>query len=47
MLTFKWNKAFVTNIETVDEQHKMLVDMINKLGESIYAKEELAPEVFG
>lgn len=45
LLTFKWNKAFVTNIETVDEQHKMLVDMINKLGESIYAKEELAPEV--
>lgn len=45
MLTFKWNKAFVTNIDTVDEQHRMLVDMINKLGESIYSKEELAPEV--
>lgn len=45
LLTFKWNKSFVTNIETVDEQHKMLVNMINKLGESIYSKEELSPEV--
>lgn len=45
MLTFKWNKSYTTNIATVDEQHKMLVSMINKLGESIYSQEVLSPEI--
>lgn len=45
MLTFKWNKSYTTNIATVDEQHKMLVNMINKLGESIYSQENLSPEI--
>lgn len=45
MLTFKWNKSYITNIDTVDEQHKMLVNMINKLGESIYSQGQLTEEV--
>ncbi|RDU62457.1 GGDEF domain-containing protein [Helicobacter sp. MIT 14-3879] len=45
MLTFKWNKSYVTNIDTIDEQHKMLVNMINKLGESIFSKERLSVDI--
>ncbi|MGK7295067.1 MAG: GGDEF domain-containing protein [Candidatus Wenzhouxiangella sp. M2_3B_020] len=32
MPIFEWNRSFVTGLETVDEQHRHLVDLINSLG---------------
>lgn len=33
MDSFRWNSCFVTGLETVDEQHHKLVDVINQFGE--------------
>jgi len=35
---FLWNQHFITGIERVDEQHHRLVDLINRLGESLIAE---------
>lgn len=43
-MLFKWDKSYVTNIESVDEQHKRLVSMIDELGEHIQAKKNLSQE---
>jgi len=32
---FPWNENFETNIEEIDEQHKMLVELLNKLGNAL------------
>ncbi len=32
MQTYIWNESFVTGIDSIDEQHKRLVDLINQLG---------------
>lgn len=32
MDAFKWNKSFVTGLDSVDSQHKKLVNILNKLG---------------
>ena len=37
MNTFQWNKHFTTGLETVDDQHHKLVDLINRLGDSFLA----------
>jgi len=30
-----WNEAFATGLETLDQQHKVLIDHINRLGEML------------
>jgi len=35
--TFIWNQHFITGLESVDGQHQRLVDLINRLGESLIA----------
>ncbi len=45
MLTFKWGKSYETKIESIDEQHKNLVAMINKLGENLQSDAVLSPEM--
>lgn len=35
MLIFKWNQSYETHIESIDYQHRKIVDMVNELGESI------------
>lgn len=35
MTTFQWSTNFVTNLATVDEQHRHLVDLINELGDRL------------
>jgi len=34
---FLWNQHFITGLERVDEQHHRLVDLINRLGETLIA----------
>jgi diguanylate cyclase (GGDEF)-like protein/hemerythrin-like metal-binding protein/PAS domain S-box-containing protein len=38
--TFIWNQSFVTGLETVDEQHLYLVDLINRFGEQVSAQQD-------
>ena len=38
MKAFLWDRHFVTGLEQVDEQHQRLVDLINKLGDSLIAE---------
>ena len=33
MKTFVWDETFVTGLKQVDEQHKGLVNLINRFGE--------------
>ena len=33
MESFPWNKYFETGLQTVDEQHRGLIDLINRFGE--------------
>jgi len=35
MNTFIWNKNFMTNIVEIDDQHKVLVEIINKISEGV------------
>jgi diguanylate cyclase (GGDEF)-like protein/hemerythrin-like metal-binding protein len=35
MQTFVWDQNFVTGLETVDKQHRHLVNLINRFGESL------------
>lgn len=35
MTTFQWNSNFVTNLPTVDGQHRHLVDLVNTLGDHL------------
>lgn len=35
MKAFVWDRHFITGLEQVDEQHHRLVDLINRLGESL------------
>lgn len=44
---FNWNESFLTRIESVDEQHKHLVSLINDLGEMVMSGDELDLEAFG
>ena len=37
MKAFLWDRHFTTGLERVDEQHHRLVDLINRLGESLIA----------
>lgn len=37
METFVWNRHFTTGLERVDQQHRFLVGLINRLGESMFA----------
>lgn len=39
MDTFVWDRHFTTGLETVDQQHHHLVDLVNQLGESLIAGE--------
>jgi len=36
----EWNEKFLTKIEKIDEQHKVLVDIINKLHHDIVIKKD-------
>ena len=42
MKAFVWDQHFITGLKQVDEQHQRLVDLINRLGESLIA--EQAPD---
>ncbi len=44
MLIFKWDKSYETNIDSIDIQHKKLVDMINDLGESIQSNKIISQQ---
>ncbi len=44
MKLFYWNKNFETGIDSIDSQHKILVDILNKLGNAIATCQEI-PEV--
>ena len=47
MKTFIWDPRFVTGLETVDQQHHRLVDLINQLGEYMVTdRSETGLEVF-
>ncbi|MDP7518507.1 MAG: hypothetical protein QGI17_15520, partial [Arenicellales bacterium] len=35
MESFQWNEGFLTGIADVDDQHRHLVDVINKFGDLI------------
>jgi diguanylate cyclase (GGDEF)-like protein/hemerythrin-like metal-binding protein len=35
MKAFIWDRHFTTGLETVDQQHRSLVDLVNRLGESL------------
>ncbi|MBI4692498.1 MAG: bacteriohemerythrin [Gammaproteobacteria bacterium] len=37
METFVWDRHFTTDLDTVDDQHHALVDLINRLGEHLVA----------
>ena len=37
MKAFLWDRHFITGLEQVDEQHHRLVDLINKLGDTLIA----------
>jgi hemerythrin len=39
METFVWDRHFTTYLDTVDDQHHALVDLINRLGEQLVAGE--------
>lgn len=50
MRAFVWNSRFETGIASVDEQHRRLVDMVNRLGDVLIdgsATEESISGVFG
>jgi hemerythrin len=34
MDTFHWDEHFTTGLQTVDQQHRRLVELINRLGDS-------------
>ena len=36
MELFEWNDEYLVNIKSIDEQHKKLVEIINKLNEAMY-----------
>ncbi|MDP2810309.1 MAG: hemerythrin family protein [Rhodocyclaceae bacterium] len=42
METFVWDQRFVTGIDIVDQQHRRLVDIINRLGEVMLAGDTLS-----
>ena len=35
MALFEWNESFMTSIDKIDEQHKTLVSLVNKLHEAM------------
>jgi diguanylate cyclase (GGDEF)-like protein/hemerythrin-like metal-binding protein len=39
MESFHWDKCFITGLPAVDEQHRHLVDVINRFGEAITERE--------
>jgi hemerythrin len=41
--SFAWSSVFETGIDQVDEQHRALVDIINRLGSAITQADTLAP----
>ncbi|MBX3689140.1 diguanylate cyclase [Dokdonella sp.] len=43
---FTWNDAFVTAIPLVDEQHRVLVDLINQLGELCTSAKDIGQRDF-
>lgn len=42
MKTFHWNKNFDTGLSEVDQQHQMLVDLINRLNESLVRRDDVS-----
>lgn len=45
MDTFPWDSNFLTGIDSVDSQHRQLVDLFNELNDSLFANEEDREEV--
>jgi len=43
MESFHWDRHFETGLETVDQQHHALVDLINRFGEMLTRLEEVSP----
>lgn len=43
---FTWNDAFVTAVPLVDEQHRVLVDLINRLGELCTSAKDIGQRDF-
>ncbi len=43
---FTWSDAFATAVPLVDEQHKVLVDLINRLGESFISSSDTQGEAY-
>lgn len=44
METFRWNKYFDTGLGEVDQQHKVLVNLINRLNESLIRRGEVSTQ---
>jgi hemerythrin-like metal-binding protein len=42
MEAFVWDQRFITGIESVDAQHKRLVDIINRLGDALLANDPMS-----
>jgi hemerythrin-like metal-binding protein len=42
METFVWDQRFVTGIDIVDQQHRRLVDIINRVGDALLAGDHMS-----
>lgn len=42
METFVWDQRFVTGIDIVDQQHRRLVDIINRVGDALLAGDTMS-----
>ncbi len=42
----KWQESFNTNIKSIDDQHKKLVDILNKMDQSKYDEKGIILETF-
>lgn len=42
-MPFRWNQDFLTGLETVDQQHRHLVDLVNRFGAALMAGEAISP----
>jgi diguanylate cyclase (GGDEF)-like protein/hemerythrin-like metal-binding protein len=39
---FQWDESFLTGLDEVDQQHKRLVDLINRFGQSLFQAETIS-----
>jgi diguanylate cyclase (GGDEF)-like protein/hemerythrin-like metal-binding protein len=44
MAAFVWDESFTTHLESVDVQHRRLVDLINRLGDEVIQGDDGGPE---